>query len=515
MEPLTRRQREVASLVAEGLTNREIADRLVLSERTAEGHIEQIRQKLGVRSRTQIVAWVLADRRTGAAAPDSPEIRYARNGDTYVAYQAFGLDSPGLLAFSTGMLPIDSMNDEPSLARFHDRLASFTRLVRFDLRGVGMSDPASPTGPPTLEQWMQDAVAVMDAAGLQQAAVFAPQESSLQAILLATTFPDRVNSLVIVNGTARLARADDYPAGAPQRLLDRLLDLSFEPDAVDRGFDSLDLWAPSVVGDDAFRAWWNRAGNRGAGPATAKLMDRVRYQTDVRALLPLVHVPTLVLHRRETTGVRVGHGRYLAEHIPDAKYVELPGTDDLYWVGDTEVMLDEIEDFLTGVHRGLHTDRVLTTVLFTDIVASTAHIAELGDDRWRDLLDRHDVAIRRQLVRFRGREVKTTGAGILASFDGPARAVTCACAIRDAAAQLGLEVRAGVHTGEVEMRGADIGGTAVHIATGVAALAAPRQVLVSRTVVDLIVGSGLKTTDRGEHVLKGVPGEWRLRSVET
>jgi class 3 adenylate cyclase len=297
-------------------------------------------------------------------------------------------------------------------------------------------------------------------------------------------------------------------------VLDRYLDVNFEPDAFDRGFDSLDFWAPSAVGDDAFRAWWNRAGNRGAGPATAKLMDRVRQQADVRALLPLVQAPTLILHRLEDAAIRAAHGRYLAEHIPDAKYVELPGPDDLYWVGDTEVMLDEIEEFVTGVRRGPHTDRVLTTVLFTNIVASTAHIADLGDRRWRDLLDRHDAATRRQLVRFRGREVKTTGDGVLATLDGPARAVTCACAIRDAAAQLGLEIRAGVHTGEVELRGADIGGMAVHIAARVAAVAAPRQVLVSRTVVDLIVGSGIKTAGAGEHALKGVPGRWRLCSVE-
>jgi pimeloyl-ACP methyl ester carboxylesterase len=332
---------------------------------------------------------------------DGPEIRYAKDGDAFVAYQALGVDSPDLLVFSSGMLPIDSVNDEPSLTRFHDRLASFSRLIRFDLRGVGMSDPAALSSPPTLEQWMQSALAVMDAAGSQRAAVFAPQESSLQAILLAATHPERITSLVIVNGTARISRAEDYPEGIPQPILDRFLDLNFEPDAVDRGFDSLEFWAPSVAGDDAFRAWWNRAGNRGAGPATAKLMDRVRQGADVRALLPLVGVPTLVLHRRDDNVFRVGHGRYLAEHVPDAKFVELPGSDALYWVGDTEIMLDEIEEFLTGTRPGPRADRVLLTVLFTDIAGSTAHIAQLGDRRWRELLDRHDVATRRQLVRFR------------------------------------------------------------------------------------------------------------------
>jgi class 3 adenylate cyclase len=443
-----------------------------------------------------------------------PEIRYAKDGDVYIAYHVLGVDSPDLLAFSSAMLPIDSMNDEPSLARFHDRLASFRRLIRFDVRGVGLSDSVTPSNPPTLEQWMQDAVAVMDAAGSERAAVFAPRDSSLEAILLAATHPDRVSSLIIVNGTARIPRAEDYPVGIPQRVLDRFLENNMEPDAVSRGIDILSHFAPSVAGDGTFRAWWNRAGNRGASPATARLIDRVKFQADVRALLPLVAVPTLILHRRDNTTIRAGHGHYLAEHIPDAKYVELPGADDLYWVGDTVGMLDEIEEFLTGARHGPEPDRVLATVVFTDIVGSTEHLAEVGDRRWRDLLDRHDRAVRRQLERFRGREIKMTGDGVLATFDGPARAVLCARAIRDAAGQLGLQVRAGVHMGEVEVRGEDVGGMAIHIAARVAALAGPREVLVSRTVVDVIVGSGIETTDRGEHVLKGVPGSWRLFAVE-
>jgi class 3 adenylate cyclase len=228
----------------------------------------------------------------------------------------------------------------------------------------------------------------------------------------------------------------------------------------------------------------------------------------------LVQVPTLVLHRRDNAMFRAEHGRYLAEHIPGAKYVELPGADDLYWVGDTDTMLDEIEEFVTGVRPGPSTDRVLATVLFTDIVGSTRRLAEIGERRWGDLLDRHDMVVRDQLERFRGHEIKMTGDGVLATFDGPARAVLCACAIRDAATQLGLEIRAGLHIGEVEVRGDDIGGMAVHIAARIEASAEPREVLVSRTVVDLIVGSGIETTDRGERVLEGVPGEWRLFAVE-
>jgi DNA-binding SARP family transcriptional activator/class 3 adenylate cyclase len=443
-----------------------------------------------------------------------PETRYAKSGDVDIAFNVSGADSPDLLLFSTAVLPIDSMDEDPSLARFNDRLASFSRLIRFDVRGVGMSDTFAPSSPPTLEQWIQDAVAVLDGAGSERAALFGPRDASLQAILLAATYPDRVSSLIIVNGTARLARADDYPIGAPQRLLDRFLDLNMEPDAVERGFDLLAVAAPSVADDDAFRAWWNRAGNRGASPARARAMQAVYQQADLRPVLPLVRVPTLILHRRDNAMFRATHGRYLAAHIPEARYIELPGGDDLYWVGDADTMLDEIEEFLTGVRSGPRSDRILATVLFTDIVGSTRHVAELGERRWRDLLDRHDLAVRRQLERFRGQEIKMIGDGVLATFDGPARAVRCGCAIRDAAAQLGLEIRAGVHTGEVEVRGDDIGGMAVHIAARVESLAEPNEVLVSRTVVDLIVGSGIETVDRGEHVLDGVPGTWRMFTAE-
>jgi DNA-binding SARP family transcriptional activator/class 3 adenylate cyclase len=443
-----------------------------------------------------------------------PETRYAKSGDVDIAFQTSGADAPDLLMFSTAVLPIDSMDEEPSLARFNDRLASFSRLIRFDVRGVGMSDTFAPSSPPTLEQWIQDAVAVMDAAGSERAAIFGPRDASLQAILLATTYPDRVSSLIIVNGTARLARADDYPIGVPQRILDRFLELNMEPDAVERGLDLLTTAAPSVAHDDSFRAWWNRAGNRGASPARARAMQAVYQQADLRPVLPLVRVPTLILHCRDNAMFRAAHGQYLAANIPEARYVELPGADDLYWVGDADAMLDEIEEFVTGVRPGPRPDRVLATVLFTDIVGSTKRVAEMGERRWRDLLDRHDLAVRRQLERFQGQEIKMTGDGVLATFDGPARAVRCGCAIRDAAAQLGLEIRAGVHTGEVEVRGDDIGGMAVHIAARVQSLAKPTEVLVSRTVVDLIVGSGIETIDRGEQVLNGVPGTWRLFTAE-
>jgi class 3 adenylate cyclase len=445
---------------------------------------------------------------------DAPEIHYAKSGDVHIAYQVLGAGPLDLLAFSPEMLPIDSMDEEPLLARFNNRLASFSRLIRFDRRGIGMSDPVVPTEPTTLEQWVHDAIAVMDAVGSRRASVFAPRTTSLEAVMMAAAHPDRLASLLIVNGSARLARAEDYPIGIPQRILDRFLDINMEPDAVDRGLDLLAVAAPSVAHDEDFRAWWVRAGYRGASPATARAIEALYFRADVRPVLPLIGVPTLVLHRRDNQLRRVDHGRYLAEHIPNAKYVELEGADDLYWVGDTETMLDEIEEFVTGVRPAARSDRKLATVLFTDIVGSTQHLAEVGDRRWKDLLERHDTAVRHQLARFQGNEVKTTGDGIVATFDGPARAVACACAIGDAAAQLGLEVRAGLHTGEIDLYGNDITGLAVNIAARVAALAGPRQVLVSRTLVDLVVRSDITFADRGAHALKGVPGEWQLFSVE-
>jgi class 3 adenylate cyclase len=445
---------------------------------------------------------------------EAPEIRYAKHGDVHIAYQVHGADGPDLLAFSSSLIPIDSVVDEPSLARFDRRLASFSRVIRFDMRGVGMSDSVSPTDPPTLEQWMQDAVAVLDAVGSERAALLAPRDAALQAILLAATHPNRVSHLVLVNGTARFMRDDDYPFGIPERLLDAFLEVNMEPDAVEQGYDVLASAAPTVVDDSAFRSWWNRAGNRGAGPATARAIQAVYTKADVRPLLPFIRAPTLVLHRVGNVLTRVGHGRYLAEFIPGARYVELPGADDLYWVGDTEEMLDEIEEFVTGQRRGPDVDRILTTVLFTDIVGSTERAGEVGDRRWRDLLDQHDEVVRRHLERFQGREVKMTGDGVLATFDGPGRAVHCAIAMRDATARLGLAIRVGIHTGEVEVRGEDIGGMAVNLASRIESAADPNEILLSRTVVDLIVGSGIETRDRGEHDLKGVPGSWQLFAVE-
>jgi class 3 adenylate cyclase len=437
------------------------------------------------------------------------EIQYATSGDAYVAYQVLGDGPRDLLVVMEGFIPVDTMDDEPRLARCMTRLCSFARLVRFDRRGIGLSDPVAPTDPPTLEQWVGDAMAVLDAAGSSQAVVLASAEASPVALLLAATHPQRVGALVIVNGFAR-ARVDvDYPQGISAEILNQMVLDSTDPSPAASTVDWVAHFAPSAAGDEQFRQWWDRTGRRGASPATARALLSVALESDVRAVLSTIRVPTLVVQLTDQPVINAGS--YIAEHVPGAMFVEIPGSDDYWWAADAAgAVLDEVEEFLTGVRGSATVDRVLSTVLFTDIVSSTVRASELGDRQWRDLLDRHDAAVRRQLARFRGREIKSMGDGFLATFDGPARAVECARAIRDAARQLGLEVRSGVHTGEIEVRGDDIGGIAVHIAARIAALAEPATVWVSRTVTDLVVGAGLRFTDHGDHELTGVPGRWQL-----
>jgi len=443
----------------------------------------------------------------------STRTRYAKSGGVDIAYQVLG-DGPIDLLLGTGLIiPIDCMDEEPSMARFQRRLASFGRLIRFDRRGIGLSDRGSPSAPPTLEQEAQDSLAVLDAVGSERAAVIAPMVAAPDGLTLAATHPERVSHLVVMNGFARLMWAPDYPHGIRQRWIDDRRVVGTEPDAVDQGVDFLADVAPSVATDPAFRTWFDRAGNLGASPVMARAITAMSFDSDVRHLLPMISVPTLVIHRADNPLFGVGHGRYLAEHIAGAKYVELPGADLLHWVGDTERMLDEIEEFITGVRGGSGAERILATVLFTDIVGSTDRLAQLGDRRWRDLLESHDQSVRTQIERFRGREVKTVGDGFVATFDSPAHAIECALAIRDALEALGIEVRAGIHSGEIEVRGDDVAGMAVHIGARVSSLAGPREVLVSSTVKDLVVGSSVEFADRGQHELKGVPGTWHLFAV--
>jgi class 3 adenylate cyclase len=439
-------------------------------------------------------------------------IQYARSGDVHVAYEVVGDGTRDLLVIMDGFVPIDTMNDEPRLVRSMRRLGSFARLIRFDRRGIGLSDPVSPSAPPTLEQWVEDALAVLDATGSTQAVVLASAEATPVGLVLAATHPERVSALVIVNGFARGLVDTDYPHGISEERMHQFLDTT-NPSPEGPTPEQVAEFAPSAANDGNFRNWWYETGRRGASPATARALLRVVIESDVRPVLPAIRVPCLVVHFRDEQFLQLG--RYLGDRIPGARFVEIDGADNYWWAADkADVTLDEIEEFLTGVRSGHAMDRVLATVLFTDIVGSTEHSSDLGDRRWRDLLDRHDAAVRRQLARFRGREIKSTGDGFLATFDGPARALECAGAIRDAARQLGLDLRGGVHTGEIEIRGDDIGGIAVHIASRIASRAEPGEVWLSRTVTELVVGSGITFDDKGAHELKGVPGTWQLFAVQ-
>lgn len=444
----------------------------------------------------------------------APRTRYASCGEIDIAYQVFGDGPIDLLVLPGPLIPIDCVDLEPSMYRFHRRLASFCRVIRFDQRGIGLSSRVASLDMLGPESWAQDAIAVMNAAGCERATIFAPGFTSLAGVVLATDHSDRVNSLVIANGAARTLRSPDYPIGTDLDDADRFTTVGMEPDAVEQGFDMLGIIAPSVAGDAAFRSWWDMAGNRAASPSMARAFITKIREGDVRDRLPLVAVPTLILHRDNPDFSPIGHAHYLAEHIPGSRFVELPGRDALYWVGDTAPVLDEIEEFITGVRGVSDAERLLTTIVFTDIVGSTERAAVLGDHRWRDLLDNHDTLVRRELQRFGGREVNTAGDGFVATFSSPSAALACADTIVDVVRVLGIEVRVGIHAGEVEVRGKDVAGMAVHIGARVAALAGPSEVLVSSTLRDIVTGSRHRFGDRGETALKGVPGQWRLYSLE-
>jgi class 3 adenylate cyclase len=425
----------------------------------------------------------------------APRTRYANCGDIDIAYQVLGDGPIDLLVVPGPSIPIDTIEAEPSMYRFHRRLASFSRVIRFDFRGMGLSSRLPSPDMLGPQFWAEDAIAVMDAIGCEQAAIFAPSFNAMVGIVLAADYPERVRSLVIVNGAARVLRAPDYPVGAGLGAASRFMTVGIEPDAVEQGFDMLGYVAPSVAGDEAFRSWWDLAGNRAASPSMARAATKVVIDSDVRDRLACIAAPTLI---------------YLAEHIAGSRFVELPGADALYWVGDAAPMLEEIEEFITGVRSGFDAERVLLTIVFTDIVGSTERAAALGDGRWRDLLDNHDSIVRHELERFGGREVNTAGDGFVATFTSPSAGIACADAIVDAVRVLGIEVRVGIHAGEVEVRGSDVAGMAVHIGARVAALAGPGEVLVSSTLRDIVTGSRRRFADRGEHELKGVPGRWQL-----
>ena len=435
--------------------------------------------------------------------------RYANSDGVSIAYQVHG-EGPLDLVFVPGFVShVELYWEEPMVARFFRRLASFSRLVLFDKRGQGLSD--RPGRPPTLEESMDDLGAVMAAAGCERPVIFGISEGGPMSALFAATYPERVASLILYGTFPRILQAPDFPQGVPGEALDALYELLKREWG---GPVALDIWAPSVVDDPEFRQWWSRLLRQGTSPAGAIALIELYRELDAREVLPTIDLPVLVLHRRDDRVVPVRQGRYLAEKIPGARYVELSGADHFAMLGDQDDLLDEVEEFLLGSRRGREPERALATVMFTDIVGSTERAAELGDRRWRDLLERHDALVRRQLALHRGREVKTMGDGFLAIFDGPTRAIRCACAIRDELSGIGIEVRAGIHTGEVELIGDDVGGMAVNIGARISALAAGGEVRVSSTVKELVVGSGLEFAERGAHTLKGAPGEWHLFAVE-
>ena len=450
------------------------------------------------------------------------ETRYARSGDVHIAYQVIG-DGPVDLVLVPGWISHVELGWADSLeAAFRRRLAAFSRLLVFDKRGTGLSDRVPVDQLPILEERMDDVRAVMDAAGSERAALLGVSEGGPMSALFAATYPERTAALILYGSFAR--------AGAallPEAELDaRLRELEEDwPDAIDPS-----VAVPSLAGDEGYRETWRTFMRHAASPGAALALLRMNSQIDVRDVLPTIGVPTLVLYRRDA---RFGHGaaawrqegedpitprgeaEYLASRIPGARLVALPGADHLPWVGEPDPLLGEVEEFLTGVRTAPEPDRVLATILFTDIVGSTALAARLGDRDWRDLLERHHALVRRQLERFRGHEIDTAGDGFVASFDGPARGIQCAAAIAESVSALGLSIRAGLHTGECELVDGKLAGIAVHIAARIAGLAGPDEVLVSNTVKDLVIGSRMTFAERGDHALRGVPGEWSLFAAAT
>ena len=442
----------------------------------------------------------------------TPKTFYADADGVAIAYQIVG-EGPIDLVLNLGWAThLELSWESPVWAAFVEGLARFSRVIVFDKRGTGLSDPVNEV--PTMEERMDDVRAVMDAAGSERAALMGISEGAPMCILFAAAHPDRASALVLYGAMARTTEAPDYPWSAPADALRESAAEFFLPIWGQDAEGPVELFTPSFAGNPEAIEFAAKMERSAASPAMVGQIFEMFLDVDVRDVLPAIHVPTLVVHRRHDLVVNRRGAEWLASRIEGARYVELPGSDHLPWAGDIGAVIGEVEEFLTGVRTTPEPDRVLATVMFTDIVGSTERATELGDARWRELLGDHHAALRAQLERFRGREVKTLGDGLLATFDGPARAIRCGQAIAAAARAQGLEVRVGLHAGEVELIGDDVGGIAVHIASRVGALAGPREVLVSSTVKDLVAGSGIAFEDRGTHSLKGIPDEWRLFAAE-
>jgi class 3 adenylate cyclase len=437
-------------------------------------------------------------------------IRYAKNGNVHIAYRVMGEGPIDLIVIPGWISHLEVGWDNPLMAHYAERLASFSRLILFDKRGTGLSDPVPLDLLPTLEQRMEDVHAVLDAVGSKRAALYRVSEGGPMSALFAATYPERTSALVMWGSYAKWTKDEDYPWAPTRAEHEAAFDVYERKWGTPIG---LRTFAPSVANDESCRNWWARFLRESASPAAAVALYRMNIEIDIRAVLPTVRVPTLILHRTDDRLIDVGNSRYMAEHIPNARLLELEGVDHLFWFGNSDIVLDEIQEFLTGVRPEPTHETTLATVLFVDIVGSTEKAAALGDSRWHNLLAGFHDLVKQELERFRGRLINTMGDGVFASFDGPARAIRCACAIRDRSTALGTPVRAGLHTGECEVVDRDLAGIAVHIGARVAAQAQPGEVIVSSTTKDLVPGSGLRFSDGKIHMLKGVPGEWRLFSV--
>jgi class 3 adenylate cyclase/alpha-beta hydrolase superfamily lysophospholipase len=442
-----------------------------------------------------------------------PETKFTQSGEISIAYQVVGNGPLDLVIVPGFVSHLEQAWEDPSYSRFLMQLASFSRLILFDKRGTGLSDRIG--GIPTLEERMDDVRAVMDSVDSQQAALFGISDGGPMSVLFAATYPERATALVLYGSIAKGSRAPDYPWGGGD-LEDEGTKAWLEGWRTEwGGAYELETWAPSMADDEVFRQWWAKYLRLSASPSAVIKVFEMNKGIDIRDILPSIQVPTIVLHRTGDQAVEIEQGQYLAKNIPGAKFLELSGEDHLWWVGDSESIVNAIQEFLTGEQPPMEIDRVLATVLFTDIVDSTKRTAEMGDSRWKDVLDTHNAVMVKEINRFRGRAIRSTGDGYLAVFDGPGRAIRCGIAVRNELGQHGIEIRTGLHTGEIDLMGDDVGGIAVNIAARVLAEAADNEVWVSRTVKDLVVGSGFTFAERGAYNLKGVPGEWSLYSAET
>jgi pimeloyl-ACP methyl ester carboxylesterase/class 3 adenylate cyclase len=441
-----------------------------------------------------------------------PETRYASNGDLKIAYQIVGDGPLDIVHVSNWTWSVDLTWGHPPMAAWLEALGNVGRLIHFDMPGSGSSDPLPGDRATTLEEWMDTVAVVLDAANVERAALVAQDIGGMMAMLFAAAHPERISGLVLIDTTARLNEAPDYPIGYPIATRDKGLEWWLN---IWGTGEQLRVTAPSIANDPELVRLHARYERLTIAPATARQVFTLIADLDVRNVLETISVPTLVIHRRGDRWIPVAQGRYLADHIAGARYVEFSGDDHFPFVGDMDAIVREIRDFLGVVKEEKRddADRVLATVLFTDIVSSTERAAELGDRRWKDLLNSHDRMAREAIERFKGREIKTTGDGFLATFDGPGKAINAATTIRDGAKRLGIQVREGLHVGEVELRGEDIGGLAVHVAARVMSSAAPGEILASSTVKDLVIGAGIEFEELGARELKGIPGTWSLFAV--